>query len=66
MMIAAGHAISLIESYLGVQDPLRKIQSSGGTCPLGAWARASVFNEENVGLVVLTSQEKWDRLKAIC
>ncbi len=65
-VIAAGHAISSIESYLGLQDTLRKLQSAGGTCQLGTWAGVSVFNKENVGVVILTSQEKWDRLKSVC
>jgi hypothetical protein len=65
-VIAAGHAINSIENYLGIQDALRKLRAAGGTRRPGAWAGASVFNEENVGVVMLTSQEKWDRLKEIC
>jgi hypothetical protein len=30
------------------------------------WAGSSVCVEEDIGVVVLTSQEKWDHLKAIC
>jgi hypothetical protein len=33
---------------------------------LGAWAGVNVCVEEERGVVVLTSQEKWDRMKAIC
>jgi len=62
----AGHTLSTRESYVGVQDALRKWRAAGGTRRPGAWAGAVVFNDEAQGIVVLTSQEKWDRLKAIC
>ena len=62
----AGHTLSSRESYLGIQDALRKLRGGGGTCYPGAWAGVVVFNDEELGLVVLTSQEKWDRLKSIC
>ena len=32
----------------------------------GAWAGAVVFVDKELGIIVLTSQEKWDRLKLIC
>jgi len=32
----------------------------------GAWAGVNVCVKEDRGVVVLTSQEKWDRMKAIC
>lgn len=64
-MREAGHALSTREAYLGLQDALRKLRSAGGTRWPGAWAGVVVFTEEG-GVVLLTSQEKWDRLKAIC
>jgi hypothetical protein len=60
----AGHAVSTRESYLGLQDALRKIRPARRQP--GAWAGSVVHNEPGVGIVVLTSQEKWDRMKAIC
>ena len=65
-MMEAGHTLSTREAYLGIQDALRKLRAAGGTLYPGAWAGAVVFNDEELGLVVLTSQEKWDRLKTIC
>jgi hypothetical protein len=65
-VVKAGHAISTKESYLGIQDALQKIQSPHRTrCP-GAWAGSNVCIDEEIGVMVLTSQEKWDRLKSIC
>jgi len=54
----AGHAISLCQSYLGIQDALQKLRSPGGTRRPGAWAGVNVCVEEDRGVVVLTSQEK--------
>ena len=62
----AGHTLSTRESYLGIQDALRKWRAAGGTRRPGAWAGTVVFNDEVLGIAVLTSQEKWDRLKTIC
>ena len=62
----AGHTLSTREAYLGIQDALRKLRSSGGTRYPGAWAGVVVYNDPDDGVVVLTSQEKWDRLKEIC
>ncbi len=55
-----GQAISTRESWVGIQDALRKLRCSGGTKTPGAWAGASICIEDNLGVVVLTSQEKWD------
>ena len=60
-MNEAGHTLSSQEAYLGIQDALRKLRAAGGTFYPGAWAGVVVFNDEKLGLVVLTSQEKWDR-----
>ncbi len=65
-IIEAGHAISTREAWLGIQDALRKLRSWGGTRRPGAWAGASVCVEEDVRVVVLVSQDKWDRMKTIC
>ena len=45
---------------------MRKLRAPEGTKYPGAWAGAVVFNNEEEGIVVLTSQEKWDQLKRIC
>lgn len=60
----AGHAVSTRESYLGLQDALRKLRPV--TRQPGAWAGVVVHNDPELGIVVLTSQEKWDKTKAIC
>jgi hypothetical protein len=52
------------DTKTGVME-LNKLRSWGGTRRPGAWAGASVCVKEDVGVVVLVSQEKWDRLKAI-
>ena len=62
----AGHAISTREAYLGLQDALRKVRHSGGTTTPGAWAGVNVCVERNEGVVVMSSQDKWDRMKGIC
>ena len=64
-MAELGHTISTREAYLGIQDALRKLRSAGGTRRTGAWAGAAVYVEDD-GIVVLTSQEKWGRMRAIC
>jgi hypothetical protein len=60
----AGHTLSSRESYLGLQDALRKLRPV--TRQPGAWAGVVVHNDPALGIVVLTSQDKWDRTKAIC
>ena len=60
----AGHAVSTRESYLGLHDALRKLRPV--TPQPGAWAGVVVHNDPTLGIVVLTSQEKWDRTKSIC
>jgi hypothetical protein len=65
-MIKAGHAISTREAWLGIQDALRKLRCWGGTTRPGAWAGASVCIKEDVGVLVLVSQDKWMRMKNIC
>ncbi len=62
----AGHTISTRESYLGLQDTLRKVRAPRGLKGPGVWAGTNVCIKEELGVVVLTSQEKWDQLKSIC
>ncbi len=64
--IAAGHAISMQESYLGLQDELRKLRAMGGSRRPGVWAKVCVFNKEDLGVVTLTSQDKWECLQLYC
>jgi hypothetical protein len=63
-VMEAGHTLSSRESYLGIQDALRKLRPA--TKQPGAWAGVVVHNDPGLGIVVLTSQDKWDRTKAIC
>ena len=62
----ASHAISTREANLGLQDALQKVQHNDGTTTPGAWAGVNVCVERNKGVVVMSSQDKWDRMKAIC
>ena len=61
-----GQAVSTKQAYLSIQDALRKLRAAGGTKRPGAWAGSSVCMEDNKGVIVLTSLEKWNRLKSIC
>lgn len=60
-----GHAMSTRESYLGIQDALRKWRAAGGSKTPGASAGVVVHTDAE-GVMVLTSQDKWDKLKSIC
>ena len=60
-VVEAGHTLSSRESYMGIQDALRKLREGGS----GAWAGAVVHITDEHGVIVLTSQDKWDRLKGI-
>ncbi len=62
----AGHTLSTRKSYLVLQDALRKVCAPRGVHQPGAWAGANVSIGEDGEVMVLTSQEKWDRLKAVC
>lgn len=64
-LVACGHRVSTRKSCLGIQDALRKLRASGGTKHPGSWAGVVVINDDELGLVILTSQEKWDRMKQI-
>ena len=60
----AGHAISTREAYLGLQDALQKVRHNDGTTTPGAWAGVNVCVEKNKGVVVMSSQDKWDQMKS--
>ena len=59
----AGHVVGSKQAYMGVQDAARKV----GECSQQprAWAGAVVHVIPNLGVCVLTSEEKWKRLKEI-
>jgi hypothetical protein len=59
-VVKAKHALSSRESYLGLQNALRKIRYHEGTRQPGAWAGACVVVEAEIGVAVFVSQEKWD------
>ena len=65
-VVEAGHAISTRESYVGLQDALRKLRHPEGSKRPGAWAGVNVVIEEDGSVAVTVTQEKWDRLKSIC
>lgn len=59
----AGHRLAYIQAYLGVQDAARKLRelSKRG----GAWAGSVVHTISDVGVCVLTTEEKWKRFRDI-
>jgi hypothetical protein len=59
----AGHTLGAKQAYLGIQDAARKV----GECSQQprAWAGAVVYVVPGIGVCVLTSEEKWDKLKVI-
>jgi hypothetical protein len=59
----ASHALASKQSYLGIQDAGRKARPSSQTP--GAWAGAIVHVLPSLGVCVLTSAEKWDKMKGI-
>lgn len=59
----AGHCLACIQSYLGIQDAARKLRRCSQTP--GAWAGAVVHCLPEHGVCVLTSPEKWNKLKGI-
>lgn len=59
----AGHRLGYIQTYLGVQDSARKVRPCSQKC--GSWAGAVVHIIPNLGVCVLTSDEKWKRMKDI-
>ena len=59
----AGHRLAYIQAYLGIQDAARKVRPVSKTC--GAWAGAVVHVVDDLGVCVLTSEEKWCKFKDI-
>ena len=59
----ASHALASKQSYLGIQDAARKARPCSRTT--GAWAGAIVHVLDKLGVCVLTSQEKWTKMKGI-
>lgn len=59
----AGHRLAYIQAYLGVQDAARKLRelSQRG----GAWAGSVVHTIADVGVCVLTTEEKWKKFRGI-
>jgi hypothetical protein len=56
-VMEAGHTISTRESWVGIQDALHRLRCLGGTRTPGAWAGASVCIDNDLKVVVLTSQD---------
>ncbi len=54
----AGHTLSTRESYLGLQDALRKVRALREVGQPVAWVGANVCIGEHGEVMVLTSQEK--------
>ncbi len=59
----ASHALASKQSYLGILDAALKAHPCSQTT--GAWAGAIVHVLYNLGVCVLTSQEKWLKMKGI-
>lgn len=59
----AGHRLACIQAYLGIQDAARKLRRCSQEP--GAWAGSVVHVLPEFGVCVLTSPEKWDKLKSI-
>ena len=59
----ASHVLTAKHSYLGIQDAARKVRPCSQTP--GARAGAVVHVLEDLGVCVLTSEEKWNKMKEI-
>ena len=59
----ASHRLACIQAYLGIQDAARKVRPVSQTP--GAWSGAVAHVVLQLGVCVLTSEEKWVKLKAI-
>jgi len=59
----ASHIFASKQSYLGLQDAGRKAHPCSKTC--GAWAGGIVHILKNLCICVLTSKEKWLKMRAI-
>ena len=59
----ASHALASKQSYLGLQDACRKARPCSRTPR--AWAGSVVHIAPELGVCVLTSREKWSKVKSI-
>jgi len=59
----ASHKFAATQSYLGIQDAARKARPCSKSP--GAWAGSVVHIAPELGVCVLTSREKWSKLKSI-
>jgi hypothetical protein len=59
----ASHTLASTQSYLGIQDAGRKARPCSQTP--GAWAGLVVHIAPELGVCVLTSMEKWTKMKGI-
>jgi hypothetical protein len=59
----ASHKVASVQSYLGMQDAGRKARMCSQEP--GAWAGSIVHVVSELGVCVLTSEEKWLKLKTI-
>ena len=59
----AAHTLASKQSYLGIQDAARKVRPCSRTP--GAWAGSVVHISPVLGVCVLTSREKWTKMRGI-
>jgi hypothetical protein len=59
----ASHMLASKQSYLGIQEAARKARPC--TQMTGAWAGAIVHVLDKLGVYVLTSREKWTKMRGI-
>jgi hypothetical protein len=59
----ASHALASTQSYLGLQDAGRKVRPCSKSP--GAWAGSVVHISPDLGVCVLTSRDKWVKMKGI-
>jgi len=59
----AGHRLGYIQSYLGIQNAVRKLRECTQTA--GSWVGSVVHILPEYGVCVLTSPEKWNKLRNI-
>jgi len=60
----ASHMLAYKQSYLGIQDVARKARPPCSQTA-GAWAGAIVHVVDQLGVCVLTSKEKWSKMRGI-
>jgi hypothetical protein len=59
----ASHALASMQAYFGLQDAGRKVRPCSKSP--GAWAGAVVHISPDLGVCVLTSRDKWAKMKGI-